>query len=91
MPISLIPENAPFSPAQRAWLDGFFAGVLGIEESVTPNLEPAAAVAEKEDYPWHDDTMPITQRMDLAADRPYRLKLMAAMGQQDCGQCGYLC
>ncbi|MGH8623916.1 MAG: sulfite reductase subunit alpha [Gammaproteobacteria bacterium] len=91
MPISLIPENAPFSPAQRAWLDGFFAGVLGIEESVMPNLEPAAAVAEKEDYPWHDDTMPITQRMDLAADRPYRLKLMAAMGQQDCGQCGYLC
>lgn len=91
MPISLIPENAPFSPAQRAWLDGFFAGVLGIEESVTPNLEPAAAVAEKEDYPWHDDTMPITQRMDLAADMPYRLKLMAAMGQQDCGQCGYLC
>ena len=91
MPISLIPDNAPFSPAQRAWLDGFFAGVLGIEESVTPNPERATAVAEKEEYPWHDDTMPITQRMDLAVDRPYRLKLMAAMGQQDCGQCGYLC
>ncbi|MGH8646442.1 MAG: sulfite reductase subunit alpha [Gammaproteobacteria bacterium] len=91
MPISLIPDNAPFSPAQRAWLDGFFTGVLGLEESITPNLEPEARVEKKEDYPWHDDTMPIAQRMDLAEDRPYRLKLMAAMGQQDCGQCGYLC
>ncbi|MGH8658135.1 MAG: sulfite reductase subunit alpha [Gammaproteobacteria bacterium] len=91
MPISLIPDNAPFSPAQRAWLDGFFAGVLGLEESTTPNLEPEARVEEQEDYPWHDDTMPIAQRMDLAEGRPYRLKLMAAMGQQDCGQCGYLC
>src|SRR5512144_1189100 len=24
----LLPESAPFSPAQRAWLNGFFAGLL---------------------------------------------------------------
>ena len=24
----MIPENAPFSPEQRAWLNGFFAGLL---------------------------------------------------------------
>ena len=33
----LLPENAPFSPAQRAWLNGFFTGLL------TPG---ASAVAE---------------------------------------------
>jgi sulfite reductase (NADPH) flavoprotein alpha-component len=26
--IQLLPENAPFSPEQRAWLNGFFAGLL---------------------------------------------------------------
>jgi sulfite reductase (NADPH) flavoprotein alpha-component len=29
--------------------------------------------------------------MKLAEGRPIRRKLMAAMGQQDCGQCGYNC
>ncbi len=32
MSISLIPETAPFDAEQRAWLNGFFAGLLGIEE-----------------------------------------------------------
>lgn len=27
-PRSFLPGNAPFTPAQRAWLDGFFAGLL---------------------------------------------------------------
>jgi sulfite reductase (NADPH) flavoprotein alpha-component len=27
-PVPLIPENAPFSPAQRAWLNGFLAGLF---------------------------------------------------------------
>ena len=26
--LSLIPENAPFSAEQRAWLNGFFAGFV---------------------------------------------------------------
>ncbi|MDQ2733603.1 MAG: flavodoxin domain-containing protein, partial [Pseudomonadota bacterium] len=26
--IALLPADAPFSPAQRAWLNGFFAGLL---------------------------------------------------------------
>ena len=33
---SFLPENAPFSPQQRAWLDGLFAGVFGLEGGVTP-------------------------------------------------------
>ncbi|MDX1519401.1 MAG: sulfite reductase subunit alpha [Gammaproteobacteria bacterium] len=92
-PLELIPESAPFSPEQRAWLNGFFSGYLGIDGNTAPGLEdaPALPAEEEEDFPWHDDTMPIDERMQLAEEKPYRLKLMAAMGQQDCGQCGYLC
>ncbi len=35
--------------------------------------------------------MPIAERMKLAEGRNVRMKLMAAMAQQDCGQCGYDC
>ena len=32
---SFLPENAPFSPEQRAWLNGLFAGLYGLTEGVT--------------------------------------------------------
>ena len=35
--------------------------------------------------------MPIDERMKLAEGRPLPRRMMAAMAQQDCGQCGYLC
>ena len=35
--------------------------------------------------------MPLPERMQLADKRPLRRRMMAAMGQQDCGQCGYNC
>jgi sulfite reductase (NADPH) flavoprotein alpha-component len=41
--------------------------------------------------PWHDPAMPLRDRMQLAESRPLRRRFMAAMGQQDCGQCGYNC
>jgi sulfite reductase (NADPH) flavoprotein alpha-component len=41
--------------------------------------------------PWHDQTMAIADRMKLAEGRPLRRRMMAAMAQQDCGQCGYNC
>jgi sulfite reductase (NADPH) flavoprotein alpha-component len=41
--------------------------------------------------PWHDPAMPLTERMQFAEGRPLRRRMMAAMGQQDCGQCGYNC
>ena len=43
------------------------------------------------DAPWHDQTMPLAERMKLAEGRPLRRRMMAAMAQQDCGQCGYNC
>ena len=29
LPVPLIPESAPFTPEQRAWLNGFLAGLYG--------------------------------------------------------------
>jgi sulfite reductase (NADPH) flavoprotein alpha-component len=95
--IEIIPTTAPFSEAQRSWLNGFFAGLLS--ETVTPlSAEQGAAVmqgpageADDGEAPWHDQTMPIADRMKLADGRPLRRRMMAAMAQQDCGQCGYNC
>jgi sulfite reductase (NADPH) flavoprotein alpha-component len=94
----MIPETAPFSLEQRAWLNGFFAGLLSLDAQVTPlkgELPGAAAKAlaggDGDGAPWHDAAMPIDERMQLADGRPLPRKLFAAMAQQDCGQCGYLC
>ncbi len=90
---ALIPATAPFTDEQRAWLNGFVAGLLGAERALagtTPvALSPVPAAAET--LPWHDPTLALDARMGLAAGRPLELKLMAAMGQLDCGQCGYEC
>jgi sulfite reductase (NADPH) flavoprotein alpha-component len=95
--IEIIPSSAPFSEAQRSWLNGFVAGLLS--DAPTPlSAEQGAAVmqgaggdGDDGEAPWHDQTMPIADRMKLAEGRPLRRRLMAAMAQQDCGQCGYDC
>ena len=100
--LSLLPESAPFTPEQRAWLDGFFIAALGLADSGITPLSPqdavaimagggAAAVEADDGAPWHDQTMPMAERMKLADGKPLRRRMMAAMGQQDCGQCGYNC
>jgi len=104
---SLIPESAPFSAEQRVWLNGLFAGLLSLEGGITAlsseqaaalvpgalELAAPAAPAAKDDdgAPWHDPAMALADRMKLAEGRPLRRRMMAAMGQQDCGQCGYNC
>jgi sulfite reductase (NADPH) flavoprotein alpha-component len=103
---SFIPESAPFTPEQRLWLNGLFAGVFGLEASVTPLSSAqsaqllsgllgggaAPAPAEADDgAPWHDPTIPMPDRMKLADGKALPRRLMAAMAQQDCGQCGYNC
>jgi sulfite reductase (NADPH) flavoprotein alpha-component len=47
--------------------------------------------AEPEDFPWHDPTLALAERLSLAQDKKPERQLMAAMAQLDCGQCGYLC
>ena len=96
--IEIIPSSAPFSEAQRSWLNGFFAGLLSTDGPVPLPAGQGAAVlqgttgdGDDGEAPWHDQTMPIADRMKLAEGRPLRRRMMAAMAQQDCGQCGYDC
>ncbi len=87
----LIPENAPFSPEQRAWLNGFFAGFIAPQEGGAQPISSDAAGVVEDDAPWHDPSIPIDERMQLAEGKPIQRRMMAAMAQQDCGQCGYNC
>ncbi|MBV9558532.1 MAG: sulfite reductase subunit alpha [Pseudolabrys sp.] len=101
--LSLVPETAPFSEEQRVWLNGFFAGLMSLDNNGVRPLSDAEAAAlmpggagapapeDETDTPWHDQTIPLADRMKLAEGRTVRMKLMAAMAQQDCGQCGYDC
>ena len=84
--LPLIPENAPFTQAQRAWLNGFLAGLYG-----APAPMVSAPAEAGEDFPWHDPALELEERLKLSAGRPLKRRLMAATAQLDCGQCGYLC
>lgn len=87
----IIPGNAPFSPAQRAWLNGWLAGYFGAATAAASMPPPQSAPQEEEDSPWHDPALALEERQRLAAGHRPERRLMAAMAQLDCGQCGYLC
>lgn len=93
--VSLIPETAPFTPEQRSWLNGYFAGILSSEPVAIPAtaafLAPLSGAPTEDAAPWHDPSLDLDQRMTLAEGKPLQRRMMAAMAQQDCGQCGYLC
>ncbi|HCS53591.1 MAG TPA: sulfite reductase subunit alpha, partial [Planctomycetaceae bacterium] len=97
MSITLIPESAPFSDEQKAWLNGFFAGMLGLEPSSDEvkaeenRLTEQAEAEAEEDFPWHDPGLNLQKRMELAEGKPVERRLMASMAQLDCGACGYVC
>ena len=64
------PGNAPFSPEQRAWLNGFFAGLLSLDDGVTP-LSPEQAAA----------LLPgVARRERTVRDRGRRRRAMARPG-----------
>jgi sulfite reductase (NADPH) flavoprotein alpha-component len=95
--LEIIPPTAPFTEGQRSWLNGFLVGMLSLDGStpLSPELNGAvlapAGDGDDGEAPWHDQTMAIADRMKLAEGRPLRRRMMAAMAQQDCGQCGYNC
>jgi len=92
---ALLPDNAPFSPLQRAWLDGYLAGLFSdgnVLEAPPPQAGAVEPVpSDPGDLPWHDPTLALEERIALAEGRPASQRLMAATAQLDCGQCGYLC
>ena len=79
----------------KSWLNGFFAGLLSLDNAGVTALSPAenaAVMGEADDgAPWHDPAMELPERMTLAEGKPLPRRLFAAMAQQDCGQCGYVC
>ena len=99
----LIPESAPFTREQRAWLSGFFTASLSVmtpervgshdaapsDNTLAPAIGPV--LASNDDAPWHDPVLAPEERTEIAKDRSLAPRLMAAMAQQDCGQCGYNC
>ncbi|HTN61041.1 MAG TPA: sulfite reductase subunit alpha, partial [Devosia sp.] len=85
-PIEIVPPGAPFSEAQRKWLNGFFFEALLKGQPV-----PTPVPTEDTSTSWKDPSLPIEERMALAGQRPLKQRMMAAMAQQDCGQCGYNC
>ncbi|HKT17879.1 MAG TPA: sulfite reductase subunit alpha [Stellaceae bacterium] len=92
----ILPETAPFSATQRAWLNGWLAAFYAVSNGSAAmpapgNAVAASAPAAEESFPWHDMALPLDGRMALAEGRPLEQRLMAAMAQQDCGQCGYRC
>ena len=100
----LVPETAPFIGEQRAWLNGFFAGA-GLarrrrrrrrsrpEQRRSPLMRLPGRSTTATTARRRGTTRPcrLPERMKLAEGRPLRRRMMAAMAQQDCGQCGYNC
>ncbi len=73
MSISLIPESAPFTPDQRAWLNGFLAGWIGLpgmggdgDEGVTSAAGLATAIAPSGALP-----APVVEAEPKAEDYPW--------------------
>lgn len=96
--IPVIPENAPFSAAQRAWLNGFFAALLGARVNAAaapavaePPIVSTPAIDADEGFAWHDASLSLDERLKLAEGKRPERQLMAAMAQLDCGACGYVC
>jgi len=106
---SFIPDTAPFNEEQRAWLNGFFSGLMGMQAGAGESALPATMLMQagidagtvgllskpeppcEEAFPWHDASLPLPERMELAKNKSMDRKLMAAMAQLDCGSCGYEC
>jgi hypothetical protein len=51
----------------------------------------AKPAVKKEAPPFHDETIPLPKRMEMAKDGDLKTKLYAAMAQTDCTACGYDC
>jgi len=69
----ILPETAPFSSEQRAWLGGFFSALLDAPQDVNQSEENPAnspALADNSDAPWHDPSLNLSKRMQLAEKKP---------------------
>jgi sulfite reductase (NADPH) flavoprotein alpha-component len=82
----LLQLDAPAKPLSPEETAGLIPGLFG-----APDAGAGAAPEADDGAPWHDPAMSIADRMKLAEGRPLPRRMMAAMAQQDCGQCGSSC
>jgi sulfite reductase (NADPH) flavoprotein alpha-component len=82
----LLQLDAPAKPLSPEETAGLIPGLFG-----APDAGAGATTEADDGAPWHDPAMPIVDRMKLAEGRPLPRRMMAAMAQQDCGQCGSSC
>jgi sulfite reductase (NADPH) flavoprotein alpha-component len=78
-------STTPVSEADAAKL------LAGLIDGAPATVPAEADIGADDGAPWHDPAMPLSDRMKLAEAKPLPRRLMAAMAQQDCGQCGYNC
>jgi sulfite reductase (NADPH) flavoprotein alpha-component len=89
----LVPENAPFDEEQRAWLNGFLAGVLGLSANEAraisaPPSSSASAATPRSRVEQAGAAVPESE--PIAPDTLER-RLHTVLAQLDCGKCGYSC
>lgn len=88
----LIPENAPFDEEQRAWLNGFLAGVLGLSANEAravpagPSSSPPPATPRA-----RSEQGAAAPESGTVAPEPLERRLLTVLAQLDCGKCGYSC
>ena len=73
---SLVPETAPFSPEQRAWLNGFFAGLVSLDgerDTRSPRNRSAALMPGAPARRWRRRRSALA-RPDVAAARPHEAR-----------------
>src|SRR4051812_33570487 len=86
--LPVLPDSAPFTTAQRAWLNGFLAGLLNTHptssgtEVPLPAQSGAASASSApevdEQFPWHEPSIALEDRLKLAEGKPVARLLMAA-------------
>lgn len=90
----VIPRQSPFSGEQRRWLGALVAERFLNAPGTGGGAADAAGetIEDLDSAPWHDMDLSLDERLALVPENsPFLHQVMAAMAQQDCGQCGYDC
>jgi len=89
----LVPENAPFDEEQRAWLNGFLAGVLGLSanEARAIPAPPSSSAPPAAPRARPEQAGAAAPESGTVAQDTLERRLLTALAMLDCGKCGYSC
>jgi sulfite reductase (NADPH) flavoprotein alpha-component len=72
MKIEIIPDSAPFNDRQRAWLNGFLAGVLGVlDQNQAPGVAAATTCLTPAPQKINPPSAPGTAAHDTSSAEPF--------------------